>query len=147
MRAIKQLELVQRVTDDEERRRAEGLAARQRRVAECEAKLAELQRYHTGYASEFAKHAGRGMSGARLREFQAFLVRLGEALRQQAEIVDRAKAERDAELAGWRQAAQRAEMVDHVVKRRKGEERRAVEREEQRESDERSLRKYRRHEQ
>lgn len=147
MRASKQLELVQRVTDDEERRRAEGLAARERRVVECEAKLAELKRYHTGYQNEFAKHAGGGMNGARLREFQAFLARLGEALRQQAEIVDRAKLDRDAELAGWRQAAQRADMVDHVVKRRKDEERRDAEHEEQRESDERSLRKYRRHEQ
>ncbi len=147
MRASKQLELVQRVTDDEERRRAEGLATRERRVAECEAKLAELQRYHAGYQKEFAKHAGGGMNGARLREFQAFLARLGEALRQQTEIVDRARIERDAELAGWRQAAQRADMVDHVVKRRKDEERRAVEHEEQRESDERSLRRHTRHEQ
>ncbi len=147
MRASKQLELVQRVTDDQERRRAEGLAARERRVAECEAKLAELQRYHSGYASEFARHAGRGMSGARLRDFQTFLTRLGEALRQQVEILDRAKAERDAELAGWRQAAQRAEMVHHVVKRRKAEEHRAVEREEQRQSDERGLRRHSRHEQ
>lgn len=147
MRASKQLELVQRVVDGEERRRAEGLAARERRVTECEAKLAELERYHTGYATEFSKHAGRGMTGARLREFQSFLVRLGEALRQQAEIVDRAKAERDAELASWQQAAQRAEMVEHVVTRRKGEERRAADRAEQRESDERSLRKYPRHEQ
>ncbi len=145
MRASKQLGLVQRVTDEQERRRAEALAARQRRVAECEAKLAELQRYHSGYMSEFAKHAGQGMSGARLREFQSFLARLGEALRQQSEIVDRAKTERDAELAGWRTAAQRSEMVDHVVKRRKGEERRHVERQEQRESDERSLRKHHRH--
>lgn len=147
MRASKQLELVQRVTDEEERRRAEGLATRERRVAECEAKLAELQRYHAGYQREFAKHAGGGMNGARLRDFQAFLARLGEALRQQGEIVERAKMERDAELAGWRQAAQRADMVDHVVKRRKEEERRAVEHEEQRESDERSLRRHTRHEQ
>jgi flagellar FliJ protein len=146
MRAGKQLEVVQRVTEGEERRRAESLAARERRMADCEAKLAELQRYHAGYVSDFNKHAGRGMDGARLREFQAFLLRLGEALRQQSDIVDRARAERDAELAGWQQAAQRAEMVDHVVKRRQDEERRALDRREQRESDERSLRKYQSHE-
>ncbi len=146
MRASKQLEVVQRVMDEQERRRAEGLATRERRVVESEVKLAELQRYHSSYANEFARHAERGMNGARLREFQSFLLRLAEALRQQAEIVDRAKADRDTELAGWRKAAQRAEMVDHVVKRRKATERRGVERQEQRESDERSLRKHHRHE-
>ncbi len=140
----KQLQVVRRVTDNEERRQAERLAARERRLAECEAKLAELSSYEGNYAREFAERAGRGMDGARLRAFQTFLARLGEAVRQQAEIVDRARAERDAERDSWRRAAQRAEMVHHVVERRKAEERRAQERQEQRESDERSLRKFHR---
>jgi flagellar protein FliJ len=147
VRPSKQLKLVKRVTDDEERRCAESLAARERRVAESEAKLAELERYHLGYAGEFGKHVARGIDGARIREFQAFLSRLSEAMRQQGEILERARADRDLERSSWRRAAQRAEMVDHVVKRREQQERRAVEREEQRESDERSLRKLHRHEQ
>ena len=141
----KQLQLVQRVTDNEERRHAERLAARERRVAECEAKLAELQSYQANYAREFAERAERGLDGARLRAFQTFLARLAEAVHQQSEIVDRARAERDADRDSWRRAAQRAEMVDHVVKRRKGEERRALDRQEQRESDDRCLRKHHRH--
>ena len=146
MPANKPLSLIQRVTDDEERRRAESLATRERRVTDCEAKLAELERYHTGYLSEFAHHAARGIDGGRVREFQAFLSRLAEALRQQSEVVERAKADRDAELSSWRRAAQRAQMVDHVVKRREADERRISERREQRESDERSARTFRRHE-
>ncbi|HTX23760.1 MAG TPA: flagellar export protein FliJ [Steroidobacteraceae bacterium] len=141
--ASKQLQVVQRVTDSEERRRAERLAARERRLTECEAKLAELTAYETNYAREFAERAGRGIDGARLRAFQTFLTRLAEAVRQQAEIVDRARTERNAERESWRRVAQRAEMVDHIVKRRQGEEQRALERREQRESDERSLRRYR----
>jgi len=146
MRASKQLKLVQRVTDDEERRCAESLAARERRVKDSEAKLAELERYHCGYVSEFAKQVASGIDGARIREFQAFLSRLAEALRQQSEIVERVKADRDVERSSWRLAAQRSEMVDHVVKRREGEERYAAERQEQRESDELSQRKSHRHE-
>ncbi len=147
MQPSKQLKIVQRVTDDEERRRAESLAARERRVAESQAKLGELERYHSSYSDEFARHAALGMDGARMREFQAFLTRLAEALRQQGEILERTKAERDLELCDWRRAAQRADMVDHVVRRREDEERRAAERAEQRESDERSLRRSHRHEQ
>jgi flagellar protein FliJ len=146
MRASKQLKLVKRVTDDAERRCAESLAVRERRVTDSETKLAELERYHTGYLSEFTKQVARGIDGARIREFQSFLSRLSEALRQQSEIVERARADRDVERSSWRRAAERAEMVDHVVKRREGEERLAAERQEQRESDQRSQRKSHRHE-
>lgn len=146
MRASGQLKLVQRVTDDAERRSAESLAAQERRVAECEAKLAELERYHLSYANQFATRVANGIDGARIREFQAFLMRLTEALHQQIEILERARTDRDAERSEWRQAAQRAEMVDHVVTRRENQERREAERAEQREADERALRKAHRHE-
>src|SRR5690348_17191544 len=110
MTRVKQLETVQRVIDDEERRCMERLAAAERRVGECEAKLAELTGYQAGYAADFARRASGGLDGARVRHFQAFLARLGEAVRQQSEIVDQARADRDGELARWREAAQRAQM-------------------------------------
>lgn len=143
----KPLRLLKRVTDEQERRSAESLASCERRVTESEAKLAELERYHSSYVRQFATRVASGIDGAYIREFQAFLSRLSEALHQQCEIVERAKTDRDADLAGWRQAAQRADMVGHVVNRREGEERRAAEREEQRESDEHALRSTYHHEQ
>jgi flagellar FliJ protein len=147
MRRIEQLETVQRLSDREERRRAEQLAACERRVSECEAKLAELTAYQAGYASDFARRAGDGLDGARLRHFQAFLLRLDEAVRQQSEILERARADRDAELERWRQAAQHAQMVDRVVTGRRSEATRELERREQRESDERGLSRYHHREQ
>jgi len=145
MRQSKRLETVQRVMDGEERRRAQSLAACERRVGECEAKLAELQGYQLTYTREFARHAGRGMNGARLREFQTFLARLEEAVLQQTEILGRARTERDEQIAAWRRASQRKDMVGRVVTGRRNEERRALEREEQRDSDERGSRRNRRH--
>ncbi|MGH8228944.1 MAG: flagellar export protein FliJ [Steroidobacteraceae bacterium] len=145
MSAVKQLEIVQRVTQNEERRRARGLAERQRRVSECEAKLLELERYEHSYKSEFARAAERGMNGARVREYQAFLERLANAVRQQLEILSRARAERDAELCDWRRAAQQAEMVEHVVVRRRDEERVVEDRREQRAFDELSAMRSARH--
>jgi len=142
----KQLETVQRIAGGEERRRAERLAAAEKRVKDCEAKLAELSTYQAEYARDFARRAGSGLDGARVRHFQTFLARLGEAVRQQSEIVDRARAERDADLEGWRQAARRAEMVGRVVEHRQAEARREGERREQRESDELSLARSRRRE-
>lgn len=144
MRRVRQLETVRRVSDEEERRRAERLAAAERRLKENEAKLTELTSYQGGYVNDFAKRVSGGLDGARISQFQAFLTRLGEAVRQQREIVERARAERDAQLARWREAAQRAQMVGRVVKSREDEVRRDVEREEQRESDERGLETHRR---
>ena len=141
MKESKRFHVVQRVADDHEQHRAEKLAASERRVRECEAKLAELEGYQASYANEFARHAGRGIGGGRLRDFQTFLVRLAEAVRQQGEIVVRSRAERDAARSQWQRAAQRAEIVGRVVKTKQSEERRAVELEEQRDSDERAQRK------
>jgi flagellar protein FliJ len=138
VRRSKRFETVQRVADSEERRRAERLAACERQVRECEAKLSELQGYERSYAAQFAQRAASGIAGAGLREFQSFLARLAEAVRQQGEVLARARAERDAERRGWRSSAQRAHIVGEVVKRSRLEEQRAEERQEQRESDERA---------
>jgi len=139
MPRTQQLEVVQRVADDEERRFAQRLAAAERRVKESEAKLAELTAYQAGYAGDFARRASGGLDGARVRHFQTFLARLGEAVRQQSEIVDRARTERDAELERWRRAAQRSQMVGRVVQSRRDEARGESDRREQREADERTL--------
>jgi flagellar FliJ protein len=136
--------MVQQVVDDNERRRAESFAASEKRVSVCEAKLAELEAYQLSYARDFTARAGQGIGGAGLRDYQTFLARLGEAVRQQTQLVTRARLERDADRENWQGAAQRAEAVGQIVKRWQGEERRAVDRQEQLESDERAQRTYRR---
>jgi len=130
------MQVVQRVAEDHARRRAETLAASERRVAECEAKLAELEGYQASYADEFARRAGAGIGAAGLREYQAFMSRLGEAVRQQSELLVRARNDRDAQRRQWQSAAQRADIVDKVVEKNRNSERRALEAREQRESDE-----------
>jgi len=130
--------MVQNVVDDQERRRAEALASSERRVSESEAKLAELESYHASYVRGFATRAGSGIDGNMARDYQAFLARLDEAIRQQTQIVTRVRAQRDSEMQNWQGAAQRAEAVGQMVKRFQNEEARAVDRREQSESDERS---------
>jgi flagellar FliJ protein len=134
--------MVQNVVDDQERRRAEALAASERRVVEGEAKLAELQSYHESYVRGFAIRAESGIDGAMARDYQAFLARLEEALRQQTQIIIRARAQRDGEMQNWQGAAQRAEAVGQMVKRFQTEEVRAADKLEQQESDERSARAW-----
>ncbi len=142
MKRAQRLEMVQNVVDDQERQRAEALARSERQVAESEAKLAELQAYHENYVRGFALRAQAGMDAVMARDYQAFLARLEEALRQQTQIVFRAQAQRDGERRNWQGAAQRAEAVGQMVKRFQHEEARALDRLEQSESDERSARSW-----
>jgi flagellar protein FliJ len=142
MKRAQRLEMVQHVVDDQERLRAEALAGSERRLMESEAKLAELQSYHESYVRGFAIRAESGMDGVMARDYQAFLARLEEAIRQQSQMVTRTRAQRDGEKQNWQGAAQRAEAVGQMVKRFQTEEARALDRREQLESDERSARAW-----
>jgi flagellar FliJ protein len=141
MKRVERLRMVERAIDDIERRRAESLAASERRLNACAAKLAELEAYHGAYTRQFNERAEAGIGGAGLRDYQTFLARLAEAVRQQTTVVMRARTERDAELLSWKNAAQRAEAVGRLVSRWKNEEHRLGELSEQRESDDRAQRR------
>ena len=140
MSPARRFKLVQRVTDEKERRQAQRLAQSRTRVAQCEAKLNELQGYHAGYLRDFDRRAAGGIGGAGIREFHAFLAKLAEAIRQQEELLNRARADSDAEQASWQGAAQRSQIMDKVVERHAARELRARDQRDQREADDRGQR-------
>jgi flagellar protein FliJ len=142
MPRARQLKTAKRVFDDDERRKAEALARAERQLQESEAKLAELKSYQADYLRDFSKRAGGGMTAASARDYQAFIARLDEALRQQTELVAQARAQCDEQLGKWRGAAQRSMAVDRAVERHATEEQRAHERREQRDTDERAQRAW-----
>lgn len=145
MTRLERLEPVQQFIDANERQRAENLAVGERRVAECEQRLGELVRYEADYRESYRQRVSGGMASVELRDYQAFLARLAEAVRQQAQVVATAKLDRDARRHQWQEAARRAKAVDHVVDNWRAEEQRAVARREQRETDERAQRKPAQH--
>jgi flagellar protein FliJ len=137
----KRMKPVQNLYDDTERRLAVALATVEKKVADAETKLRELERYRGDYENQFKQRAGRGIGATELRDYQAFLARLSDAIRQQQAVVKRAQSERDAERQRWEEAAKRAKALGHVVEQWQTEERRASDRREQRENDERSQRR------
>ena len=134
------MQTVERVVSDVEKKRAEALAARERHVKESETKLQELESYQKSYAEQFQARMGAGIGAAGLRDFQTFMLRLGEAVKQQVQVVAKAKADRDAELRVWQHAAQRAEAVGGLVERWQKEEQYQQDKQDQRDSDERAQR-------
>jgi flagellar protein FliJ len=132
---------VQKITTANERREAGQLAVSEEKLLACEQKLSELKQYEQDYRDGFNARVTAGMGGSGLRDYQQFLARLVDAIRQQAQIVARARSERDAQQDQWREAAQRNKAIDQVVETWKVEERRYADKREQRESDERAQRK------
>jgi flagellar FliJ protein len=140
MKRSERMQTVERVVSDVEKKKAEALATRERHVTDCEHKLQELESYQKSYAEQFQVRAGAGIGAAGMRDFQTFMVRLGEAVKQQAQLVEKAKADRDAERTVWQHAAQRAEAVGGLVERWQKEEQYQQDKQDQRDSDERAQR-------
>jgi flagellar FliJ protein len=133
---IDRLDVVQQVADRAERERAERLAEAERNAIEAEQKLVALERYRNEYEEQLAARGATGVDISGVREFQAFLARLGEALVAQRQVLTAARANRDALLNSWREAAQRAQVVQTLTERWQVEARRDEDRRDQRESDE-----------
>jgi flagellar FliJ protein len=141
MSPTKRLQVVQRVTDEKQRQQARRLTQSRARVAQCEAKLKELQGYQESYVRDFDQRAASGIAGAGIREFQAFLAKLAEAVQQQRELLRKAQAESESEQTNWQGAAQRSQIMDKVVERYTARDSKARDQREQRESDDRGQRK------
>ncbi len=141
MKRAKRLEPVQHIVDEAQKRLAMSVAGFEKRVLDGEKKLDELTRYKAEYEQGFQRRAANGIGVTEMRDYQAFLARLAEAIKQQQELVTRARAEHEAERVKWQQALQRSKALGHVVERWHAEERQVTERREQRESDERAQRK------
>jgi flagellar FliJ protein len=135
---------VQTVVETAERKLAQSIAVHEGRVLEAERKLEELSRYRGEYEKQFVQRAAQGIGVVEMRDYQAFLARIDEAMRQQQSVILRMRAERDAERLRWQDAAKRVKAIDHVVTQWRDEERRVADRREQREIDERAQRTVKR---
>lgn len=131
---------VQRVLDQKERDRARELGEARARLAAAEAKLKDLEQYRQDYEQAFQQRAKAGQPVRALRDFQVFLARLDQAIQQQRQIVASTRNDVSGHSTRWQSAARQVKAVDSVVDRWQGEERRAQDRREQKETDERAQR-------
>jgi flagellar FliJ protein len=136
MKRSDRLDVVQQVASRNERERAERVGAAERHLVEMQQKLAALEKYRTEYEAGFKARAGSGVDVVGMRDFQTFLAKLGEALTQQRELVTLAQRALETERSNWREAAQRAHVVETLAERWQSEELRAATRRDQNESDE-----------
>ena len=140
MSRTQRMQVVQRVTTDHEQRQARNYTASREKVSQCETRLVELQNYHDEYQRGLAGRMTTGMDATGLRDYQAFLAKLADAVRQQSQTLSQARAECENQKLLWQHAAQRTKIIDQLVVQRQAEDQRAVHSREQRDADERALR-------
>jgi len=136
----KRLQPINELAGRNERSHATRLAEVERRLAEAERRHEELLRYRTEYERSFHTRASAGAPMRGLREQQAFIARLTEALRVQQSTIEQLRADCATARHHWRVAATRKQMVGKVVDRARAETRSSEERRAQGESDERAQR-------
>ncbi|TAL72558.1 MAG: flagellar export protein FliJ [Rhodanobacter sp.] len=109
------------------------LATAQQQVAKARQQLAELEQYRREYAA-----AGNGaQSVSALLNRQQFVARIDQAIEQQVVEVERQQRRLEQVRANWRNAHARESALDTVIAQHVEHERRAEERREQAEIDER----------
>jgi flagellar FliJ protein len=140
MSPSKRLKPVQQVAASRERNAARTMGQARQHLAQEEAKLAQLKKYHQEYLERFQQVASQGMSANQLQEYRAFLVKLDEAIQQQEQVVAASQANHSSQKSNWKQKHTRTQALGKVVERYRKEERKAADRSEQKETDERSIR-------
>jgi len=131
---------VKRVLGEAEQQKARVLGESQQRLRDAEQRLEELRNYHAEYLLNFRQRAQSGTNVRKLRDFQAFLARLDEALRQQEQIVANCRQQAAGSRTEWQGAARQVKAVDKVVSRWQAAEVSAGARREQKDTDERAQR-------
>lgn len=109
------------------------LATQQQALAQAEQQLSELQRYRLEYAAS----GETAQSVAALLNRQKFVERIDQAILQQEGEVQRLQRQLTSVRDHWRQANARESALDTVVAKHREGERRAEDRREQAEVDER----------
>ena len=119
---------------------ANTMARARRRLRFYEEKLAELRSYRNEYGTFMAKDQEHTLTANQLREYQAFIHQLNEGIAVLAEKVEgeRQLKQRDEKL--WLSAKKNTEILDKLIVKLKGMERKFAVNQEANEIDERSAR-------
>ena len=136
MTRSKRMQPIKTLADDRERDAGRALSRAQAALEAAEKQLAELVSYRAEYAAR--QQDGGAVDVARVQNFQAFLGRLEDAIRQQQQVVDQARAAADALGATWRERKIESASLGKVVSRLQTQERVITDRREQAATDERA---------
>lgn len=143
MNRSQRMEPVVRVAGRREEDAARDLAKQRDLLAHQERQLAELQSYRSEYLERLHDQSGSGVNASRLQDYRIFLDKLDTAIGQQERIVAQQRREVERFHQRWLALRSRCNAMDKAVERMRNEERRALDRREQMESDENAGQRHR----
>jgi len=141
MKRSKRLEPVGELADGEERECAARVAGIQTRLDDAQKRANELKRYLVEYQSMFQQRGAAGIGVSDLRDYQTFLARLNDAVRQQEALVSQVESECARARVEWLEPAARKTAVGKVIENARSEDRKVEERRSQKETDEHAQRR------
>jgi len=130
-----------KVAQNREREAARVFADSQHVLQEREQRLAEVRGYRAEYLANYQTKSRSGMSAQQMRTYRNFLLKLDAAVEQQEQLVQVAKYELEQQKARWLEKHVRTQALDNMRTRYVTQEQRDAQRVEQKESDERGLRR------
>ncbi len=137
----KRFKPIQRIVGNKERQAANALGESLKVRQQEEERLRELRSYHAEYLQRYGETTRNGASAAQLRDYQVFLDRLEQAIHEQERVAGRARQQCDQNKDQWRERYTRSQVISKVVERLKDGERRAEDKQEQIDQDERNQHK------
>jgi flagellar FliJ protein len=123
---------------------ARALAEARNRHEGAQQKLAELETYRTEYVEGLHYKSRAGLNAMQMKDYQAFLGRLDEAIRQQQQVLASFEQEAAQVRERWLQEKQRLSALGKLGDRHRQRERLDSDRLEQLETNEHALQRWRR---
>src|SRR3982074_1370928 len=139
MMKSKRFEPIQEIASTSAKDLSRAMGEAGRKVADLESQLEQLQSYRDEYLRNSSQSAA-AIDAVKLQNYRSFLDRLGEALRQQLNALEIARAEYGRRRALWSEKRIEAESLGRAVDRFRKEEQHVADRREQREGDDAALR-------
>jgi flagellar FliJ protein len=128
---------------ESEQTSARALAQARARVDSAAQKLAELETYRNEYIEGLHYKTRAGLNALQMKDYQVFLGRLDEAIRQQQQVLAGLEHEAGHARQSWLQEKQRLRALDRLNDRHRQKEQADHDRLEQAESNEHALRQWR----
>ena len=132
---------IHKLASQRERKAAAELGESIRQRDAAAQRLDELKQYLQEYLERFNRSARNGLSSNQVIEYQVFIGKLENAIAQQEEIVAQSRQALDSTKQHWRGRYTKSKAMENAIDRMRLAERKADQKQEQDESDERSQRK------
>lgn len=115
MRPSERMQCVADSAQEHMQEAAVRLASARNRFEQHQQKLHELERYRDEYMQGLLRKSREGMGAMQMKDYNVFLDRLNEAIRQQWDIMESLRREIDRCLQQWREAQVRSSTLSQVV--------------------------------